>query len=339
MSKDLVEPTAAEQTIGLVAIGRNEGDRLKACLNSAIAQLSTNHIVYVDSGSTDDSVAWATNLGITVLTLDLSIPFTAARARNSGYKSLYTDYPQLQFIQFIDGDCQLATDWCTTALATLVAHQDVAVVCGRRREKCPEQSVFNQLCDMEWNTPIGEALACGGDALIRVSALQQVDGYRGSLIAGEEPELCLRLRRHHWRILRIDADMTWHDAQITHFSQWWQRTVRAGHAYAEGAWLHGAPPEHHWVRESLRSWIWGFILPITILATLPGSNGWSLSGGLVYVFLAAKICWNRHSGHSWPASIQYALFCVLGKIPEAQGQLQFHWHRITGRTPKIVEYK
>lgn len=339
MSKDLVELTAAEPTIGLVAIGRNEGDRLKACLNSAIAQLSTDHIVYVDSGSTDDSVAWATNLGITVLTLDLSIPFTAARARNSGYEYLCTDYPQLQFIQFIDGDCQLATDWCTTALATLVAHQDVAVVCGRRREKCPEQSVFNQLCDMEWNTPIGEALACGGDALIRVSALQQVDGYRESLIAGEEPELCLRLRRHHWRILRIDADMTWHDAQITHFSQWWQRTVRAGHAYAEGAWLHGASPERHWVRESLRSWIWGFILPITILATLPGSNGWSLSGGLVYVFLAAKICRNQHSNHSWPVSIQYALFCVLGKIPEAQGQLQFYWHRITGRTPKIVEYK
>ncbi len=339
MSHDLVEPASAEQSIGLVVIGRNEGDRLKAGLNSAIAQLPIAHIIYVDSGSTDDSVAWATALGIPVLTLDLSIPFTAARARNTGYQYLCTKYPQLPFIQFMDGDCQLAPDWCKTALATLVMHQDVAVVCGRRREEHPEQSVFNQLCDMEWDTPIGEALACGGDALMRVSALQQVDGYRASLIAGEEPELCLRLRHHHWRILRIDAEMTWHDAQITHFSQWWQRTVRAGHAYAEGAWLHGAPPERHWVRESLRSWTWGFILPITLLATLPGSKGWSLAGGLAYVLLAAKICWAQHSIYSWSVSVQYALFCVLGKIPEAQGQLQFHWHRIIGRTQQIVEYK
>lgn len=339
MSQDLANQPSAEQAIGLVAIGRNEGDRLKACLDSAIAQVPIAHIVYVDSGSTDDSVAWATDLEISVLTLDLSIPFTAARARNTGYQYLCTQYPQLAFIQFMDGDCQLAPDWCTTALATLVAHKDVAVVCGRRREKFPEQSVFNLLCDMEWDTPIGEALACGGDALMRISALQQVDGYRGSLIAGEEPELCLRLRRHHWRILRIDADMTWHDAQITHFSQWWQRTVRTGYAYAEGAWLHGASPDRHWVRESLRSWVWGFILPILLLTTLPGSQGWSLSGGLVYVLLAAKICWNQHSNHSWSASIQYALFCVLGKLPEAQGQLQFHWHRITGHTQQIVEYK
>lgn len=339
MPQDVVEPAPAEQTIGLVAIGRNEGERLKACLKSAIAQVPIAHIVYVDSNSTDDSVTWATDLGITVLTLDLSIPFTAARARNTGYTYLCTEYPQLTFIQFLDGDCQLAPDWCTTGLATLVMYPNVAVVCGRRREKSPEQSVYNLLCEMEWDTPIGEALACGGDALMRISALQQVDGYRDSLIAGEEPELCLRLRRNHWRILRIDADMTWHDAQITQFSQWWQRTVRAGHAYAEGAWLHGAPPERHWVQESLRSWIWGFILPITLLATLPGSQGRSLAGGVVYVLLAAKICWTQHSKHSWSASATYALFCVMGKIPEAQGQLQFHWHRITGRKQQIVEYK
>ncbi len=329
----------AELSIGLVVIGRNEGERLKACLDSAIAQFPTNYIVYVDSGSTDDSVAWATRLGITVVTLDLSIPFTAARARNAGYQYLCTAFPQLQFIQFIDGDCQLIPNWCSTALAALATHEDVAVVCGRRREQYPEQSVFNLLCDMEWDTPIGEALACGGDALIRTIALRQVNGYRESLIAGEEPELCLRLRQNNWRILRIDADMTWHDAQITCFSQWWQRTVRAGHAYAEGAWLHGALPERHWMRESLRSWVWGCFLPFILLAMIPWSNGWSLLGGLAYILLVVKICLDKHSNYSWSASATYALFCVLGKIPEAQGQLQFHWNRVIGRTHQILEYK
>lgn len=324
---------------GLVAIGRNEGERLRACLEAAIAQLPASHIVYVDSGSTDGSVALARTLGIAVLKLDLSLPFTAARARNTGFKYLDAQCSNLAFVQFVDGDCQLAPNWCSIARATLENQGDVAVVCGRRREQYPEHSVYNLLCDMEWDTPIGEALACGGDAMIRAAALQQVDGYRETLIAGEEPELCVRLRQHGWHILRIDADMTWHDARIEHFSQWWQRTVRAGHAYAEGAWLHGAWPECHWVRESIRSWVWGLILPIAAPLTLPWAPRWSWLGGLTYLYLGLKICLNQHRTYPWPASIWYALFCIIGKIPEAQGQLQFHWHRIKGHTSQILEYK
>lgn len=324
--------------IGIVAIGRNEGDRLKACLQSAIAQVSSPHIIYVDSGSTDNSVAWACSLGITVLTLDLSIPFTAARARNTGFNYLCTQFPTLKYVQFVDGDCYLEPTWCQQAYPVLEHQPDVAVVCGRRRELYPGQSVYNLLCDMEWNTPIGEAQACGGDAMIRLSALQQVQGYRDSLIAGEEPELCVRLRQQNWRILRIDSNMTWHDAGITHFGQWWQRTRRAGHAYAEGAWIHGGPPERHWVRESLRSWLWGFILPATILCSLGWSHGWSLLGGLIYLALGLRICLSKRSDHSWHESIQYAAFCLMGKIPEVQGQIQFHWNRIMGRTNQILEY-
>ena len=45
-----VEPGA----VGLVAIGRNEGERLRACLASARG--AAQRLVYVDSGSTDDTV-------------------------------------------------------------------------------------------------------------------------------------------------------------------------------------------------------------------------------------------------------------------------------------------
>ena len=68
--------------IGIVVIGRNEGNRLKISLLSAIGENRT--VVYVDSGSTDDSVQLAHSLGAKVIELDMSNQFSAARARNTG---------------------------------------------------------------------------------------------------------------------------------------------------------------------------------------------------------------------------------------------------------------
>lgn len=63
--------------VGAVVIGRNEGARLKRCLTSLAPQIS--HLVYVDSGSHDDSVALAKSFGATVVELGNATPFTAAR--------------------------------------------------------------------------------------------------------------------------------------------------------------------------------------------------------------------------------------------------------------------
>ena len=57
-------------------------NRLRQCLLS----VGSATIVYVDSGSTDGSIACAQSLGVeSCPELDLSIPFTAARARNAGF--------------------------------------------------------------------------------------------------------------------------------------------------------------------------------------------------------------------------------------------------------------
>src|SRR5689334_4384058 len=77
---------ASCMSIGVVAIGRNEGERLRVCLESALR--ASPDVVYVDSGSTDGSVAMAKQLGVHVVELDLTIPFTAARARNAGFEKL-----------------------------------------------------------------------------------------------------------------------------------------------------------------------------------------------------------------------------------------------------------
>ncbi|NES24118.1 MAG: glycosyltransferase family 2 protein, partial [Symploca sp. SIO3E6] len=178
--------------VGLVVIGRNEGERLRQCLLSVTGKVA--HIVYVDSGSTDGSVEMARSLGVEVVPLDLSIPFTAARARNEGFAHLLQSYPEIEFVQFVDGDCEIVEGWLVHAQQELESQPEVAVVCGRRRERFPEETIYNKLCDIEWDTPVGEAKACGGDSMMRTKAFQQVEGFNPTLIAGEEPELCVRLR-------------------------------------------------------------------------------------------------------------------------------------------------
>jgi glycosyltransferase involved in cell wall biosynthesis len=202
--------------VGLVAIGRNEGSRLRQCLRAAIGQVAW--VVYVDSGSTDGSLELARSIGADTVELDLSIPFTAARARNEGFARLLQLVPDIEFVQFVDSDCEMVDGWIDRAHSQLAAKPDVAAVCGRRRERYPAASIYNQLCDIEWDTPVGEAQACGGDSMMRAWTFEQVEGFNPALIAGEEPEMCVRPGQKGWKILRLDAEMTLHDAQMTSFA-------------------------------------------------------------------------------------------------------------------------
>ncbi len=324
--------------LGLVAIGRNEGKRLRQCLQSVVGKVEK--IVYVDSGSTDGSVDLARSLGAEVVILDLSLSFTAARARNEGFRRLLQLDANLEFVQFVDGDCEIVDGWLKQALDYLQQHSQVAVVCGRRRERYRDRSIFNRLCDLEWDTPVGEAKACGGDAMMRLSAFVQVEGYNSNIIAGEEPELCVRLRQQNWKIWRLDVEMTRHDAQITQFRQWWQRNVRSGHAYAEGAWLHGKPPERHSVKESRSIWFWGGILPVIAVGLAVFTSGLSFVLLLGYPLLGWRIYrYQRQRGREEKEALFYSLFCLLGKFPQFQGQLTFLMRRLLGKRTQLIEYK
>lgn len=327
------------QCIGVVAIGRNEGERLGACLLSVIGKGRT--VVYVDSGSTDGSVELARSLGVHVVELDLSIPFTAARARNAGFEYLLRVKPEVEFVQFVDGDCRVVEGWLECAVRELVAQPEVVVVCGRRREEFPTNSIYNRLCDIEWNTPVGEAKACGGDSMMRVTALKKVGGFNPTLIAGEEPELCLRLRRVGGKILRIDAEMTLHDAQITRFSQWWKRSIRSGYAFTEGAWLYSRNSEQLWIRESRRIWFWAVLLPLLVIVGLLPTRGLSiLLLFMAYAFVAYRVYRStRKRGFKSTDAIFYALFCAIEKYPQLLGTIQFYIFRFLKRQRTIVEYK
>lgn len=322
-------------TIGFVVIGRNEGDRLIDCFNSIANYLP--FIVYVDSASTDSSVNEALARQVHVVELDMTVKFTAARARNAGFQKLIALYPDIQYVHFVDGDCIVNQDWVVNALNFLEMHPQVAVVCGRRKERFPTNSVYNKLCDIEWNTPLGKAKACGGDAIMRVDVIKQVNGFDVTLIAGEEPELCIRIRKLGYQVWRLDHDMTLHDAAIFHFSQWWKRTMRAGYAYAEGSHLHGGAPEYHWVKESRRAWFWGACMPLAWLFLFVLAPIWSWLVLLLIVSQFLRLSWQHRVLGSFAPT--YAYFLIVGKFAEALGQFKYLWHRFFNVKSTLIEYK
>ena len=192
------------------------------------------------------------------------------------------------------------------------------------------------MCDVEWDTPIGEARACGGDAMMRSDAFAQVGGFNSALIAGEEPELCVRLRKAGWQIWRIEADMTLHDAAMTRLSQFWRRARRGGHAYAEGAALHGAPPERHGMAGRRRALLWGIALPVSILLAATMFWPWGLALMLAYPAQVVRLA--LRDGATWFAW-QRAMLMTLGKFAEAMGVLEYYMRRLRGRQGQLIEYK
>ncbi len=334
-----VSPPAA-----IVLIGRNEGQRLERCIRSAPAGIP---VVYVDSGSTDGSVAFARAHGVMTVELDTTTPFTAARARNAGWRALQDHAIAVEFVQFVDGDCEIATGWLEAALAALRANAQLAVVFGRRRERFPDQSIYNRMCDDEWNVPIGRALSCGGDALFRWKALAAAGGYSDDLVAGEEPDLCLRLRQQGWAIERLDREMTLHDAAILRFASWWKRARRSGFAYAAHCLRHGNRAIPDWRRQVKSILVWGALLPAVALAGIAAAAlGWLPGLGLTLAVAGLLVIqWVRlslrkqRSGATAGFAWRYGALIVLGKFAEFGGAMTCWLNHLRRRQNTLIEYK
>lgn len=326
-------------TLGIVAIGRNEGLRLRRCIESLADHL--DRLVYVDSASSDDSVAWVSDRVSAVVELDPEPGLSAARARNAGVAQLLEMHPGIEYVQFVDGDCQVVAGWLDAALDFLRTHPAAAVVCGRRREFEPDATPYNRLADLEWDTPIGRANSCGGDSMMRVAAFRQAGGFSDTLVAGEEPELCLRLRALGYEIHRLPVEMTRHDADLTRFSQWWRRSVRAGHAALELLFRHGrsaGPAASRRVRSTL-VWSLGPLAVTALLAPVVGL--WSLLGLALPGLLAVRVYRHERSRSRIPRhALLYAVACSIGKFAELEGFVRFLWNRVfRGGRNQLIEYK
>lgn len=327
---------APVHNVGVVVIGRNEGQRLVDCLQSLKPFI--DRTVYVDSGSTDGSLEMARRSGAKVVSLDLSIPFTAARARNEGFTVAVKCWPNLAFVQFVDGDCLVDENWIGIGAEFLCAHDDAAVVSGRLRERFPERSVFNALNDSDWSGGVaGETTICGGNSLMRVGAFAQCGGYLNSLIAGEEPELCVRLREAGSTVWALDAEMVLHDLNMMHFTQWWRRCVRTGYAFAEVSLLHAGSSLSPWRRSVLRAIFWAGALPLAVIACsllFPPA-----AVGLFGLYPLQILRMSSRQGITKRMAWQRSIFDLIGKFPELLGIAKFCANHLRKRTQTLIEYK
>ncbi len=328
------------QPVGIVVIGKNEGERLRACLASL--DIDNYPVIYVDSGSTDNSVAIANGIGAEVIELDMSVPFSAARARNAGYRRLLKNYPQIRFIQFIDGDCTLEEKWITEAIAAFEKDDKLAAVTGHLHEKNPNLTPYNKLCDIEWRSPVGEVASgeFGGIVMLRAKVLQEMGGYDTRLVAGEEPELGARIKLAGYKTKKIDQKMATHDANMTRFSQWWKRAVRFGHAQGLRSRISNTPHSSQDARKIKSTWFWGLLLPLFIIIAAIPSKGLSLLllGG--YLALAYRIFRSRRkAGDTIAESLLYARYTVLGKFANALGLFKFSLGHKFGKNDFVFNKK
>lgn len=208
--------------IAAVIIGRNKGQRLLNCLNSVRADL--RQIIYVDLDSTDDSLANAAAAGVPSISLGGKLPCTSARARNMGAVYLSNLKSPPTYVQFIDADCELQPFWLGKARVFLDRHPDYAVVSACRQDSFHATSVSSRWFNLLWQPQSGESKTCGNNAFVRLSAFQQLSGYRAEMHTGHQYDLCLRLRKAGWRIYRTDTGMVTRDTVISRISQWFYRS-------------------------------------------------------------------------------------------------------------------
>ncbi|MEI7657139.1 MAG: glycosyltransferase [Phycisphaerae bacterium] len=334
-------------SIGIVVIGRNEGERLRRCLASVAGLDAT--VVYVDSGSTDGSVALAKGVMAVVVDLDMTRPFTAARARNAGFRRLLERSPTVEFVQFVDGDAVLDPAWLARGIAELRAEPSLAIVCGRLREVSPKASIYNRLADLEWDAPVGDVQSCGGIFMARVEALRAVDGFRDDIVAGEEPDLCSRLLQRGFKVRRLPDPMALHDMGMTRFSQWWRRQVRSGYgglyAFEQGAGRLVRPFSSQ--IHSARLWTVAWPLTVVLAAMVGmrvGGPDFAALGAVAVLSVAPlqvlRIAVRRARRGRDPAeSLLYALFVMIAKAPQMCGQVRRIAERRRGIGATLIEHK
>ena len=316
--------------VDVVLIGRNEGARLVAALDSVRGR--ARQVVYVDSGSTDGSVAAAEAAGALVVPLDMTTPFTAARARNAGFAALSDP----QYVMFVDGDCMLVAGFLDRARAHLDAHPELAMVTGWRSEIHREASLYNQLTDFEWRRPAGPILACGGDMMVRAEAFSAVSGFDPTVIAAEDDEFCTRLRKAGWGLERIPEEMTRHDADMHSFGQWWTRAVRTGHGFAQVGHLH---PEY-FRKERKRVLVYGLALPLVILAGAPVHWSLPLLGLAAYALNYLRTARGlEREGLPRAEALRHSVLLTLSKFPNLIGMVTYRVRHARRAQMRIIEYK
>ncbi|TWT85920.1 hypothetical protein Pla123a_07270 [Posidoniimonas polymericola] len=254
--------------------------------------------------------------------------------------------PDTELLQFVDGDCELNPTWLEVGASFLAQHPEIVAVSGRRRECRPQQSLYNRFIDREWDSPIGEALSTGGDFLVRAAAYVQAGGFDPSVPAGEEPELCGRLRANGGKVWRLDHEMTLHDANMNSFSEWWRRQRRAGYGALDVERRFRLNLFTPWLKSAV---FWNVVAPIALLTAagvgfiVAGPLAASMvliAGGVGLLLQVFRLAWkDKRRGSDWRSGFEYGILTMLSKLPIFLGILQGLGVWLRGSQSRLMEYK
>jgi cellulose synthase/poly-beta-1,6-N-acetylglucosamine synthase-like glycosyltransferase len=330
-----------EYALSVVVIGRNEGDRLERCLESVARMTFADsfEVIYVDSASSDGSASRAATLGAKVVELK-GERLSAGRARNAGWR-----ISSAPLLLFLDGDTIVDPDFVVRAVPEF---QDprVMVVSGHRREIHPEASIYSRVLDLNWSCLPGPAEFCGGDALMRRTALEEVEGFDAELIAGEEPDLCRRIRARGGLVLNIDAPMTGHDFAMVSWRQYWRHSFRAGHAYAEVSARYRETSDPLWSDASRNNSVHIVAYALTpLLAILAArlTHSWrlvALCGVICFAVVIARTTFKaRRTSSSRGLLVLFAIHSHIQHIPVFLGRLRYWRNSRRQSRSGLIEYK
>ena len=311
--------------VSVVVIGRNEARHLDACLRAILDNgypREALELIYVDSASTDDSVAIAKRHADEVVVAELPGPLPGL-ARNLGWRRTRYD-----LIHFVDGDTVLESGWIESAVRAIDEHADAFCVFGRLEETRPNANLYHRAYSFEWNAPskrITEARTSGGNVLVDAVKLRDLGGFDETLEGGEEPDLCTRARLKEYRLLELGRVMARHDMDMCRFRDYWRRGVRCGASYAEIAKRFADTEIPLWVPEVRRNTTQPVLALVTFMAAGP-LIGWRWAAlgfaGVVFLLVGRKAIQARRAGRPWRTVLAYAVHVYFVKIPLLWGQLR-----------------
>lgn len=312
--------------VGVVVIGRNEGDRVLKALESVPRHVEA--VVYVDSDSTDGSRAIVEAAGYATVHLTPPPALCAARGRNAGFEHVSSSAGTITFVQFVDGDCVLRAGWIESAVTYFAKNANVGVVAGELSELGANRSIFRRILDLEWRGQLGAVPSTGGIFMARRAVLESVGGFDPSLRLGEEAELCGRVRDAGWQIHRISAPMAIHDSGFRGFADWWKRGVRSGEAIMIASASDQPAIRSGGRRRILSTLAWGAFLPLVMLSSALLGIFVHWNAYLVLAVLAfgatlqvARISASARRKYGWPHrhALLYAVHVLFAKVPESLG--------------------
>ncbi|MFN0141354.1 MAG: glycosyltransferase [Pyrinomonadaceae bacterium] len=193
--------------LSIVIIGRNEQASIGMCIEAARAaaeEIGGADLLYVDSHSTDNTVAEGQRYGIAVKMLDRDLRPSPSAARHFGSRQTNNEY-----ILFLDADTLIYTGFLKTALEQLRSDAQLGGINGRIYDTTaagePVDGV-DEVCEEAQNVKWLRGPCC----LYRRAALVEVGSFDPELATEEEAELGLRLIGAGWRLRTAPVPMAHH---------------------------------------------------------------------------------------------------------------------------------